>query len=172
MSESTWDDAVLTAGERAALRRFAGVMMDRSDTDAWMAYYKALRGNGREDAYTFAALCMQMLWRKSDEPTIRPMEEILRDMIGVREKDAENESLLKRTRGALDTAWADDGFLLGKICNIVRIIRSAHPEWMPDFWMLARELRGWNSEKRWVQRKWVGAIFAGVADEKREDESK
>ncbi len=38
--------------------------------------------------------------------------------------------------------------------------------------MLAREMKGWNSEKRWVQRKWIGTIFAGVADEKKEGESK
>ncbi len=146
--------------------------MNRADMGAWMAFYKARRGSGRGEEYAFAALCMQMLWRKSDEPKIRPMEEILRDMIGVREKDAENEGLLKRTRGALDTAWTDDGFLLGKICNIARIVRNVQPEWMPDFQMLAREMKGWNSEKRWVQRKWIGTIFAGVADEKKEGESK
>jgi hypothetical protein len=46
--------------------------MNRADMGAWMAFYKARRGSGRGEEYAFAALCMQMLWRKSDEQRSGP----------------------------------------------------------------------------------------------------
>lgn len=169
MSEKRWDASVLTSGGRSALRRCAGRMMDGADAGAQMAFYRAWRGGEKGRACAFAALCMQMLWRETDHPKARPMEEILSDMIRAGTGE-ENGGLLDRVRAALDTRWADDGFLLGKICNLARMIRAAHPEWIPDFERLAGDMRGWNDEGRRVQRRWVRAIFAGARAEAENEE--
>jgi len=170
--EKGWDASRLTAGDRSALRRCAGRMKDQADAGALMAFYRATGGAGagiHPEEYPFAALSISMLWRESDHPRIRPMEEILRDMIQANTPE-ENAGLLSRVRSALDTAWAKDGFLLGKITNLARIIRSAHPEWMPDAFQLAKDMRDWNGEKRRVQRRWIRAIFTGAQAEPQGDQ--
>jgi hypothetical protein len=163
---------MLSPADKSALRRCAGQMMNVAErAGAYMAYHRAMRevSGSIDKERAFAALCMQMLWREEDHPEIVPMEEILRDMIRIG-TDEENSGLLNRVRAALDTKWAQDGFLLWKICNLARIIRAAHPERMPNFAQLYQDLRNWNTKERWVQRKWVRVIFMGAQTEAGEQE--
>ena len=66
----------------------------------------------------------------------------------------------KRVEAALGTSWTADGFLLGKIASLVRLIRSDRANIKPDFSLLAEDLWRWNRENRVVQKKWLDALYA------------
>lgn len=167
MSGEKWDTSHLTTGERSVLRRCAGEMMGQ-DMRAIEAFYKAVgyRRNWNEKA-CFAALCMECLWRDEEEIRIRPMEEILRDMY--QSKDA-TESLKTHLVSYLDAPWSEDGFLLSKLCRIVRMLYSANHQVRPDFQKLADDLTHWNDADRHVQRRWIRTICRAIETENKKTE--
>ena len=171
MSEPKWDISRLSAGERSALRRNAGIMMDSADLNAIEAFYHALlKGCSKyQEKAWFAALCMQCLWREQDQPQIYPFPELLKQ---VYQSPTSTDSIRKRCTNFMDLFWADDGFLLGKICSLVRKMRSDHSNYMPDFESLADDLSHWNNENHYIQRKWLEIICRNNTqdDEKMEAE--
>lgn len=170
MPDLKWDVSRLSAGERNALKRNAGVMMCSASMQAIEAFYRAqIRPcKGYAENAWFAALCMQCLWREEDHPLIKPFPEILRTTY--QNPDA-TDSTRNRCTNFFDLFWAEDGFLLGKISNLVRKAKSEHPEIMPDFSALADDLNHWNQENHYVQRKWLNIICRTVNEaEKKEEE--
>lgn len=149
MPDHKWDASRLSAGERSALKRNAGVMMNSAGMQAIEAFYRALTdncGSYAEKAW-FAALCMQCLWRENDHPLKKPFPELLR---AVYQNPDATDSARKRCTNYLDLSWDDDGFLLGKICGLVRKMRAENSAVMPDFEQLADDLANWNHGERYV----------------------
>ena len=171
MPEPKWDTARLSAGERNALKRNAGVMMDSASMQAIEAFYQALtaRGSVQAEKAWFAALCMQCLWREEEHPAVKPFPEILRSMY--QNPDA-TESTRKRCTNYLDIYWDDDGFLLGKICSLARKMRADDASVIPDFNELADDLEpnNWNNNKHWVQRKWLNIICRSKTEQGKKEE--
>jgi len=155
MKGEKWDASCLTVGERSMLRRCAGEMMG-NDLLAVEVFYKAV---GHRKIYhekvCFAALCMECLWREEDGTRVLPIEEIFRSIY--QSKDT-TESMKKRLVSYIDIPWSDDGFLLNKICRIVRILRSSDGGTRPDFERLADDLAHWNDPDKWVQKRWLRTI--------------
>lgn len=157
MPEHKWDLARLTTGERSALKRNAGVMMSSASMQAIEAFYRAttVQCSSFAEKAWFAALCLQCLWRPEDNPQIKPFPEILRTMY--QNPDA-TDSLRKRCVNFMDLSWSDDGFLLGKLSNLTRKMRSETASIMPDFEALADDLSRWNQAEHYVQRRWLTII--------------
>ena len=169
MPDHKWDVSRLSAGERSALKRSAGVMMNSAGMQSIEAFYRALRqscGSYAEKPW-FAALCMQCLWREEEHPQIKPFPEILRTVY--QNPDA-TDSTRKRCTNYLDLSWSDDGFLLGKICGLVRKMRAVDASIMPDFEKLADDLANWNHTERFVQRRWLSIICAGRNEQEKKEE--
>lgn len=164
MNERKWDSSRLNAGDRSALRRCVGRMMGE-DMRAMEAFYKAAGSvkRDREEAY-FAALCMECLWRAEDRPERMPMEDMLRDHY---QSSDTTDSMKQRMTAYLDTPWSRDGFLLGKICGIVRILRAEDAGVMPDFERLADDFVHWNEPDRRVQKRWIRTICRVIDTDKR-----
>ena len=163
--DKKWDISRLSSGERSALKRCAGVMMG-SDMKAAEAFYHAA-GYCEEyqEKVWFAALCMECLWRPEDMPRVRPVEEMLKDWY----QDSETtESTKRRIVALLDTPWGDDGFMLGKLCALVRTMKAKDASVRPDFEKLADDLRYWNSSERFVQRRWL-RVICRMNDERSEE---
>lgn len=169
MPDHKWDLSRLSAGERSALKRNAGVMMNAAGADAIEGFYRAL--NAPVSQYSektwFASLCMQCLWREEDHPRVQPFPEMLR---AVYQNPDATESSRKKCTGFMDISWDDDGFLLGKICSLVRGMRSNDASVIPDFEALADDLAHWNHPDRYVQRKWLRTICSINNQEKKEEE--
>ncbi len=157
MTESKWDLSRLSASEKAALKRNAGIMMDQASMQAIEAFYRALKVNCKsyEEKAWFASLCMQCLWREEDHPQKRLLPEMLRSMY--QKKDA-TESTRKRVTGFFDDLWLDEGYLLGKIFHLVQMMRADNASEMPDFELLADDLVHWNNGDRFIQRRWLNTI--------------
>ena len=172
MPDHKWDLSRLSAGERSALKRNAGIMMNAAGADAIEGFYRALTAKViqyKEGAW-FAALCMQCLWREEDHPQVRPFPEMLR---AIYQNPDATESSRKKCTNFLDLSWDDDGFLLGKICSLVRLMCSKNAAVIPDFEALAEDLSGWNHPDRYIQRKWLRTICSNNQDkDEKEEEQK
>ena len=171
MPDHKWDLSRLSAGERSALKRNAGVMLNAAGADAIEGFYRALAG--RVSPYAekawFASLCMQCLWREEEHPQVRPFPEMLR---AIYQNPDATESSRKKCVNYLDIPWDNDGFLLGKICNLVRGMRNDSAAVIPDFEELADDLARWNHPDRYVQRKWLRTICLNVNNQENEEEEK
>ena len=168
MPDHKWDLSRISVGERSALKRNAGVMMNAAGADAIEGFYRAL--SARCVLYLekpwFAAMCMQCLWREEDHPRIRSFPEMLRSIY---QNPEATESTRKKCTGFIDISWGDDGFLLGKICSLVRSMRANDLSVMPDFEELADDLSHWNSADRYIQRKWLSIICRNENNDNEED---
>ena len=157
MSDWSWDLSRLDAGDMSALRRAAGVDIGKASISAQRAFYKACGYcEGWQEKYMFPAVCMDALWRSTDEPTVKSMPECLRDMKAMYPETT--ESLQHRIDALLETPWDDGDFLIGKLLNIVKILKSK-TGLKPDFCELAKDLNQWNHSERRVQRRWLRTLY-------------
>lgn len=169
MSESHWEISCLTPEEKSALKRCVGKMMG-SDMRAMKAFYHAIgyRWIPNEEIY-FASLCMACLWDAENCPKTEAFEIILHDMY--HDKDA-TDSTKHKVTAFFDIPWGEDGFLLGKICSLVRRIHAENTVKMPDFEKLADDLKNWNHPNKFVQRRWIRKICVEDQMTKKMEEEK
>ena len=169
MPNQKWDISRLSAGERSALKRNAGVMMNMASMKAIAAFYHAKIAVCKPEKlpFWFSALCMECLWREADDS--KPFPEMLRSMYQSKEA---TESTKNRCIAFLDFVWSNDGFLLGKICALARRMRSENPNVLPDFEALADDLERWNYADRHIQKKWLLIICGDRENPPKEEEKK
>ena len=144
-------------GDRAALKRAAGIMLAEADGKAVAAFYRCLPfgiPQWQEERW-FAVACLRCLW-DTEADGGAPFEKIVGRMI--KDRDL-SESTGHRAEVLLDTAWDEDGYMLTKLTRLVKLIRQKSDREPVDFEALLEDLIGWNSEKQYVQRKWARAIF-------------
>lgn len=143
----------LTKGERTALKRNAGVMLDEADGKAIRAFYSCLPAAVRRgEARYFAAACFHCLW---DADAERIALEQAFFQLG---KDEElSGSLEHRLVTMLDFPWEEDGFLLTKLSRMMKLVRSKGIA--IDCNSLLEDLLYWNAENRSVQKKWARALY-------------
>ena len=157
MIDLKWDFGRLNSGELSALRRSAGLPVGKAEMTALRAFYRACGYcDAKQEPYWFPAVCMDALWRETDHPTVKAMEICLRELIAQDEKAT--ESMQHRIDMLLETRWDEDGFLLGKIMNQVKLLKS-RTELKPDFQALAEDLRCWNYRNHPVQRRWLRVLY-------------
>ncbi len=157
MNEKKWDIEKLDSGGRSSLKREAGVMMG-NDYQALEAFYRAVSYVPRsreQESQWFACICMQCLWKADDHPRVLRIEELLGKLYHNPET---SESIKHRVIALMDVPWSGDGYLLGKLTNLVRMMRGKDSMVMPDFEALADDLAAWNHPDRYVQRRWIRTI--------------
>lgn len=150
----------LGTGERAALRREAGVMLRQADGRAVTAFYNCLPSTvqtWQEDCW-FAVACLRCLWDAGDEGG-KPFEQVTADLIHSGEL---SDSSKHRVELLLDTEWGEDGYMLTKLARLLELVRQKSDRAKLDFAALLDDLLGWNSDKQYVQRKWAKAIFSNI----------
>lgn len=152
----------LGSGDRAALKRAAGMMLAEADGRAISAFYRCLPygiPQWQEDRW-FAVACLRCLWDTEAEGG-EAFEAIIGRMIRGEEL---SDSTLHRAEVLLDTAWDDDGYMLTKLTRLVKLIRQKSDRAFLDFPALLEDLLRWNQENQSVQRKWARSIFTKEND--------
>lgn len=147
----------LSTGARVALKRSAGIMLSEADGKAIAAFYRCAAPTipqWQEDRW-FAAACLKCLWEPGEHAG-EPVEERMAQMIGSAEL---SDSMSHRVEGLLDTQWDSDGYMLTKLCRMIKMLRQKSPEAI-DIAGLLDDLIYWNNENQSVQRKWARAIFS------------
>lgn len=148
---------VLGSGDRAALKRNAGIMLADADGKAVSVFYRCLpfgTPQWQEDRW-FAVACLCCLW-DADVESGEPFERIVGRMI---QKEELTESTGHRAEVLLDTTWDIDGYMLSKLSRLVKLIRQKSDRAPVDFRTLLEDLIFWNAENQSVQRKWARSIF-------------
>ena len=156
----------LGKGERAALRRAAGVMLQDADGGAISTFYKCLPPatvTWQENRW-FAVACLSCLW-DTEGGEGKSLEQIIADQIRTDELSA---STAHRVEILLDTKWDSDGYMLTKLARLVKLIRQKADRAKPDFAALLDDLLYWNAENQSVQRKWARAVFSNIHDDEKE----
>ena len=151
-------------GERAALRRAAGVMLQAADGGAISAFYRCLPPavDRWQEPRWFAVACLSCLWDVgSGEGT--PLEQIISDRM-----NELSDSTAHRVEILLDTRWDADGYMLSKLTRLVKLIRQKTDRARPDFAALLDDLIYWNAENQSVQRKWARAVFSRIREDEKE----
>ena len=149
-----------SAGERAILRRNCGKMLKDADGKAVITFYRCLPfavPTWHEDRW-FAVGCFSCLW--NDEQVGVPIEEIFGKM-----KD-DSGSLEHRLAALLDMSWDADGFLLGKLCRMIKM--SYAKGYVVDCEKLLGDLILWNMDTQRVQGKWARAMYMKNVNDKQE----
>ncbi len=147
----------LSTGNRVALKRSVGVMLSEADGKAIAAFYRCVTPaipQWQEDRW-FAAACIKCLWDPT-EGSGEPVENILAKLLRSAELSG---SIEHRVEGLLDTAWEQDGYMLTKLCRLMKMLRQKTSSEL-DFAGLLKDLIYWNNENQSVQRKWAHAIFS------------
>lgn len=167
-----WDLTRLNSGEYAALRSAAGSA--ELNVPARRAFYKVDHLGQRGEEQRFYALCMSCLWRPTDEYSELPMQECLKYLCRVK-ADGQwtiHEGMARRVDALLETPSRDKNYFLGKLLNLVKLIKSdVRYRHKPDFEALAEDLQKWDCENRKVQRKWLRTIYQQIEDEKDGEET-
>ena len=135
----------LGTGERAALRREAGVMLRQAAGPAVAAFYSCLPSNvqtWQEDRW-YAVACLRCLWDAGDEGG-RPFELVVADLIRSGEL---SDSTKHRIELLLDTEWDEDGYMLTKLARLLKLVRQKSDRARLDFAALLDDLLGWNTRQ-------------------------
>ena len=156
----------LSNGERAALRREAGIMLQAADGKALTAFYRCLPPtmDRRQEGKWFAVACLRCLW-DAGEAEGTPLEQVIAALI---KSEALSDSTKHRVEVLLDTDWDADGYMLTKLSRLVKLIRQKSDRQYVDFAALLDDLIYWNSDTQTVQRKWARAVFSGNMTEEKE----
>lgn len=149
----------VSIGDRVALKRSAGIMLNEADGKAIAALYRCLPGSVpyRQEDRWFAVACMKCMWEPT-EAEGEPVEQILADLLA---REELSDSMAHRIEALLDTQWDEDGFLLTKLCRLMKLIRQKTTAQI-DFAALLQDLIFWNQDNQSVQRKWAHTIFTTV----------
>ena len=148
----------LGTGERAALRREAGVMLQEADSAALTTFYRCLPSavDSRQEGKWFAIACLRCLWDSGEEGG-KPFAQIIADLI---RRDELSASTGHRVENLLDTPWDADGYMLTKLARLVKMVKQKSGNIAVDFPDLLVDLLRWNYDSQPVQRKWARTIFA------------
>ena len=148
----------LGTGERAALRREAGVMLQEADSVALTTFYRCLPPvvDSRQEGKWFAIACLRCLWDPGEENG-KPFAQIVADLI---RRDELSASTGHRVENLLDTPWDVDGYMLTKLARLVKLVKQKSGDVAVDFPDFLGDLLRWNYDSQPVQRKWARTIFA------------
>ena len=149
--------ASLQSGDRATLRRAAGVMLRNADSKAVSVFYRVLPKEvpkHQEDRW-FAVACLRCLWDKKMEGG-EPLERLIARMI---ESGDLSASTPHRFELLLDTDWDHDGYMLSKLTRLIKMIHQKSDRSPIEFAALLNDLIFWNAENQTVKMKWARTIF-------------
>ena len=140
-----------TTGERATLRRNCGKLLKDADGQAVVVFYRCLPRDipQWQENQWFAAGCFSCLWDADQKGD--PLE-----VIFSRLKD-DSDSMEHRLAALLDLKWDKDGYLLAKLCRMIKMVKSKGET--VDCERLLQDLIYWNSDNQSVQRKWAKAMY-------------
>lgn len=146
----------LGSGDRAALRRSAGDMLEHADGRALTVFYRCLPNNipAYQEGKWFAVACLRCLWDAGDEGS-KSLPELLCNM---RSQELLSDSVVHRVEILMDTPWDQDGYMLKKLYRLIVLVRQKNGAIL-SFQELLADLLGWNWENQQIQRKWARTIF-------------
>jgi len=155
---------VLTPGERAALRQSVGKKFDDATPMAQASFCKALTKevkdcglSEKERDALFASLCMRTLWRDEE---ISHNHRKIRFEEGLGQLRLESSKSTENGLSVLPNIKIPDmKKLIIQIGHYAKRMHNMHPDILPDFEKLARDLINWDDRTHSVRWQWLAAIY-------------
>ena len=142
-------------GLRAVFRRNAGKLLRTADGRAVTSFYRVYSGglaSERNEDRCFFAICAACLWKPEEWTRAKPLT------AGTSALSTDDKATFeKRLRVLLDLPWDDDGYFAAKLYRLLKYCKSKNI--VVDGKTLMRELIGWDSDKRFVQKQWVRDFY-------------
>ncbi len=143
----------LSTGDRAALRRARGEMIQDANAKVLMIFYRCLPAGVpqyKEECW-FAIACLRCLWDAGENGS-----DTLPDAICKLCNQQElSESIRHRVEALMDTSWDHEGYMLRKLYRLIVLVRQKLGNEIIDFVQLLNDLLYWNAENQQVQRRWA-----------------
>ncbi len=151
----------LSNGEKAALRRNAGKMLNDADGNAIIAFYKCLPYEVEfKESVWFAVACIYCMSKEHGTEGIEDCFAIMKN---------DSDSIKNRLAGLLDMKWDNDGFFLSKLSRMAKM--TLQKGYLFDSGLLLKDLLTWENDNRFVQKKWAKALFNVKPEEQAEGEN-
>ena len=151
----------LPSGDRAAIKREAGTMLEQAGGRAMKVFYQCLPFSVPQwqEGCWFAAACLHCM----SAPDVVGRISMEQALYMLAHDDATSESIKCRLEGLLDLKWDGYGYMLTKLTRIVKLMCSRGLN--IDCAQLLRDLIYWNADNQSVQHKWARAMFAKLDDD-------
>lgn len=153
----------LSIGERAALKREAGKCLAEADAEALTVFFRIVPRGLKiwEQECWFSVATIACLWKLNEADAAGEFPSLL----GRYAAGGRTEGVEKKLQALLDARWDNDGYFSGKLSRLARMLKSKMPYRMPDFDRLWADLKHWNSDKRFVQIRWVQLFYQAMNEE-------
>ena len=142
-------------GLRATFRRNAGELLRTADGRAVAAFYRVCGGapiSERNEDKCFFAICAACQWKPEEWPRAKSLTTGANAL-----HSDDKETMEKRLRVLLDLPWDDEGYFAAKLCRLLKYCRSKNM--VVDGKALMMDLLGWDSDQRYVQKRWVRELY-------------
>ena len=150
----------LSSGEKAALKRNCGVMLEKADGNAIIAFYKCMPYDVAKinEPYWFASACFACLFKEQGTQRLEQCFAVMKN---------DSQSLENRIAQLLDMNWDTYGYFLQKLTRLVKMVNQKG--YKIDCESLLKDLLGWNNDAKYVQKRWARALY--IREEKNEKEN-
>lgn len=147
----------LSAADRAALKREAGSMLTEADGNALRVFYRVLPPGVPQwqESRFFAVGCLRCLY-DSAEGGKQQLPALVGNLI---HRGILSESAAHRAQVLLDLSWEEDGYMLTKLCQMVKLLHGKASADGIDFEKMLSDVLCWNAESQYVQRNWARMLF-------------
>ena len=150
-------------GLRTVLKRAAGKTMPVAGGAAMAAFYKLPPSLGWEQA-CFTVVCLMCLWEVEDWKKGRNLALAAKNCLPADRK----ESLGKKLENLMDLSIDEDGYFQSKLYRIIKLIKSKGA--LVDANQLLYDLMHWESDSRFIQKRWVKEFYQDAKEDESEGE--
>ena len=126
-------------------------MLNDATGKTYISFYKAFPAAGNEEQQFFAASA-QCQWKNGETGEKIPIECTPKYL-----DEAARKSFIDRITKLLDLKWEEDGYLAAKLFRLIRFCKSKGI--LIDCEKLLLDLKNWNNDNHYVQRKWARACI-------------
>ena len=154
----------LPSGDRVALKRAAGTMLEQANGRAIRVFYQCLPYSVArwQESRWFAAGCLHCLWDANTKGRVR----LVQALYQLGSEAAISESVGHRLESLLDLSWERDGYMLTKLWRMIKLVQSKGIA--IDCEDLLGDLIDWNADSQNVQRKWARGLYGKLEAEEAE----
>ena len=150
-------------GLRTVMKRAAGKNMAAAGGAAIAGFYKLQPLPYREEVY-FDVICLMCLWDVSEWKKGRSLPAAAKKCLPVERRDAFG----KKLETLLDLSIDEDGYFQAKLCRLVKYIQNNGA--VIDAAQLLHDLMYWESDMRFVQKRWVKEFYQDGKEDEGEGE--
>ncbi|SEH22687.1 type I-E CRISPR-associated protein Cse2/CasB [Selenomonas sp. KH1T6] len=150
-------------GLRSVLKRAAGKTMPAAGGAAMAAFYKLPPSPSWEQA-CFTVVCLMCLWEVEDWKKGKNLALAAKNCLPADRR----ESFGKKLETLMDLSIDEDGYFQSKLYRVIKLIKNKGA--LVDASQLLYDLVRWESDSRFIQKRWVKEFYQDAKEDESEGE--